>query len=360
MEQNTRSPKQFNRRTFIGTSMAATLAVAAKITSAQTETAPIGTDSKCRPLPHNPLTFNAMPTLNLGQTGHRVGIFSFGGQAVVETSDRDTAEAIVNKAIDLGVNYIDTASSYGGGKSEQNIGPVMKYRRGEVYLATKTHDRSYDGSMRLLETSLKRLQTDHLDCWQLHNVQTKEHTDKIFAKDGAIKALEKARDQGIVRFLGITGHYDPFILIEAINHYPFDTLLMAFNAADKHQYSFIEHLLPVALEKKLGIIGMKLATRGRMLSTWTPPPLDKQPKRMATNKPGTITMRESLFYNFSIPASTNIVGCDNPQQVQENVKSASEFTPYNSAVMAKLEERCKSIVNQGLYFRKGIIDRLKS
>ncbi|MHC4625976.1 MAG: aldo/keto reductase [Planctomycetota bacterium] len=130
-----------------------------------------------------------MPTRNLGQTGHRVGIFSLGGQAVVETSDRDTAEAIVNKAIDLGVNYIDTASSYGGGKSEQNIGRVIKRRRGEVYLATKTHDRSYDGSMRLLETSLKRLQTDHLDCWQLHNVQTKEHTDRIFAKDGAIKAL---------------------------------------------------------------------------------------------------------------------------------------------------------------------------
>ena len=105
---------------------------------------------------------------------------------------------------------------------------------------------------------------------------------------------------------------------------------------------------------------MKLATRGRMLSTWTPPPLDEQPKRMATNKPGTITMKESLFYNFSFPVSTNIVGCDNALQVEENVKWASEFTPYNSAVMAKLENRCKSIVNQGLYFRKGIIDRFKS
>jgi predicted aldo/keto reductase-like oxidoreductase len=301
-----------------------------------------------------------MPTRNLGQTGHRVGIFSLGGQAVVETDDRDEAEAIVNKAIDLGVNYVDTASSYGQGKSEQNIGRVMKHRRGEVYLATKTHDRSYDGSMRLLETSLNRLQTDHLDCWQLHNVQTKEHTDKIFAKDGAIKALEEARDQGIVRFLGITGHYDPVILAEAINHYPFDTLLMAFNAADKHQCSFIEHLLPVALEKKIGIIGMKVATRGRMLSTWTPPPLVEQPKRMATTKPGTITMKESLTYNFSVPVSTNIVGCDNVQQVEENVETASQFTPYNDAVMAQLEARCKSIVNQGLYFRKGIIDRMNT
>jgi len=360
MAGKTHLPNQLDRRAFIGTGMAAALATAGPTASARSEKTSIGTDSRGRPLPHNPRTFQAMPTRNLGQTGHRVGIFSLGGQAVIETTDRDTAEAVINKAIDLGVNYIDTASSYGGGKSEQHIGPVMKHRRGEVYLATKTHDRSYDGSMRLLETSLKRLQTDHLDCWQLHNVQTKQQTDQIFGKDGAIRALEKARDQGIVRFLGITGHYDPFILAEAINHYPFDTLLMAFNAADKHQYSFIDHLLPVALEKKMGIIGMKVATRGRMLSTWTPPPLSEQPKRMATKKPGTITMRESLFYNFSVPVSTNIAGCDNVGQIEENAKTASEFTPYNDVVMAQLEDRCKSIVNQGLYFRKGIIDRKTS
>ena len=360
MARHTDSQNRFDRRTLIGAGMASVLTTAGSKASAQPEQASVGTDSRGRPLPYNPRTFEAMPTRNLGRTGHRVGIFSLGGQAVIETSDRDTAEAVINKAIDLGVNYIDTASSYGRGKSEQHIGPVMKHRRHEVFLATKTHDRSYDGSMRLLETSLERLQTDHLDCWQLHNVQRKDQTDQIFARDGAIKALEKARDQGIVRFLGITGHYDPFILAEAIRHYPFDTLLMAFNAADKHQYSFIDHLLPVALEKKIGIIGMKVATRGRMLSTWTPPPLTEQPKRMATTKPGMLTMRESLFYNFSVPVSTNIAGCDNVQQIEENVKIAAEFTPYNDAVMAQLEARCKSIVNQGLYFRKGIIDRMTS
>ncbi|MHC4119331.1 MAG: aldo/keto reductase [Planctomycetota bacterium] len=360
MAQSGNSQNRLDRRAFIGTGVAAALVATKRTASAHSESGSIGKDSRGRPLPYNPRTFEAMPTRNLGRTGHRVGIFSLGGQAVIETTDRDEAEAVINKAIDLGVNYIDTASSYGRGKSETHVGLVMKHRRREVYLATKTHDRSYDGSMRLLETSLKRLQTDHLDCWQLHNVQTKQHTDQIFGKDGAIKALEKARDQGIVRFLGITGHYDPFILAEAINHYPFDTLLMAFNAADKHQYSFIDHLLPVALEKKLGIIGMKVATRGRMLSTWTPPPLEEQPKRMATKKSGTITMRESLFYNFSVPVSTNVAGCDNVRQIEENVKAASEFTPYNGAVMAQLEARCKSIVNQGLYFRKGIIDRMKS
>lgn len=162
MEQNTYCHEKSNRRTFIGTSMAATLAVAAKATSASTDTTPTGKDSKGRPLPYNPQTFQAMPIRNLGQTGHRVGIFSLGGQAVIETDNRDGAEAVVNKAIDLGVNYVNTAAFYGGGRSEQHIGPVMKYRRHEVRIATKTHDRSYNGSMRLLEQSLQRLQANQL------------------------------------------------------------------------------------------------------------------------------------------------------------------------------------------------------
>jgi predicted aldo/keto reductase-like oxidoreductase len=347
-----------NRRTFLGAGVAATLAGGAGMAAAPGKLKTgVGTDARGRALPFNPRTFDAMPTRNLGRTGHRVGIFSLGAQAMVESDQTDLAVSIVEKAIDMGVNYVDTAPVYGNTKSETHVGMVMKHRRGEVYLATKTHLRTYDASMRLLEESLKRLQTDHLDCWQLHNVQRQDQLDQIFAEDGAIKALEKARDQGIVRFLGITGHYDPKILIEGLRRFDFDTLLMAFNAADRHQESFIEQLLPVALAKNIGIIGMKVATRGRMLSTWTPPPLDQQPKRMATDRPGTLTMRESLFYNFSMPVSTNIVGCDNPRQVAEDVTWAGEFTPYNEEVQARLEERCKSIVNQGLYFRKGIIDR---
>lgn len=358
MDRHKDTTPSLSRRAFMGAGVAATLTAAAHPVSAKGNEPPHpGKDAQGRPLPYNPRTFNAMPTRNLGRTGHRVGIFSLGAQAMVESGNTDLAVSIVEKAIDLGVNYIDTAPVYGNTKSETHVGMVMKHRRDEVYLATKTHLRTYDESMRLLEASLKRLQTDRLDCWQLHNVQRQDQLDQIFAADGAIKALEKARDQGIVRFLGITGHYDPQILIQGINRYDFDTLLMAFNAADKHQYSFIDHLLPVALEKNLGIIGMKVATRGRMLSTWTPPPLDEQPKRMATTRPGVLTMRESLFYNFSMPVTTNIAGCDNPGQVDENVQSAAAFTPYNEKVLAALEQRCKPIVNQGLYFRKGIIDR---
>ncbi len=176
-----------------------------------------------------------MPTRALGRTGHNVCLFSLGGQATLEQDGKtDEAVAIINRAIDLGVNYIDTAAAYGRGVSETYIGEVMKTRRKEVFLATKTHDRSYDGSMRLLEKSLKQLQTDRIDAWQLHNVRTQDDLDKIFAKDGAMKAMEKARDEKIIRFLGITGHRDPFILKKGIEQYPFDSILMALNAADKH------------------------------------------------------------------------------------------------------------------------------
>ena len=303
--------------------------------------------------PYNPQTHKRLPTRNLGKTGHQVGILSLGGQATVETEGKvDESIAIVNKAIDLGVNYVDTAASYGRGVSERHIGEVMKHRRKEVFLASKTHDRSYDGSMKLLETSLKQLQADHLDLWQLHNVQRQDQLDQIFAKDGALKALEKARDEGLVRFLGITGHYEPLILARALEQYDFDTILMAVNAADAHYLSFKRYLLPLAQDKGIGIIGMKIATRGRMLSCWTPPPLPEQPERMRTPKAGTVTIKEALYYNMSLPVSTSIIGYDNVAQVEENLKLASEFSPLNEQQMAELEYKTLPIARQGLYFRR--------
>lgn len=294
-----------------------------------------------------------MPTRNLGLTGYRVGQLSLGGQATIEIPGKeDEAAAIINRAIDLGINYIDSAASYGRGASEQQIGMVMKTRRKEVFLTSKSHDRSYDGSMRLMETTLKQMQTDHLDLWQIHNLQRQDQLDEIFAKDGAIKALEKARDEGTTSFLGVTGHYEPMILVEAIRRFPFDTILLAVNAADRHYLSFIEHLLPVALEKKMGIIGMKVVTRSRMLSTWTPPPAEEQPASARTTKSGTLTIHEALAYNLSLPVSTNIIGVDDVKQIEENVAFASNFNPLNEEQMRELERRTLPIVRQALYFRR--------
>jgi predicted aldo/keto reductase-like oxidoreductase len=264
----------------------------------------------------------------------------------------EEAEKIVHRALDLGINYIDTAASYGRGLSQENIGRVMKTRKSEAFLATKTHDRSYDGSMKLLEESLRKLQVDQLDLWQLHNVQRQDQVDQIFAGDGAIKALEKAKAEGMVRFLGITGHFEPLILKQCIDRYDFDSILMAVNGADVHFLSFKNYLLPEAQKKGMGIISMKVATRGRMLSTWTPPPLEEQPKRMATTIPGALTIKEALEYNMSLPVSTTIIGVDSVAQIEEDVKIASQFSPLSPDEMAEIEYKCIPIVRQGLYFRR--------
>ena len=342
-----------NRRKFLGTGLAAAATVTVGNSFAAYETyKPIPVKKK-DDNPFNPVTYSAMPTRAFGKTGFKVGVLSLGGQATLEIKGREEeSEKIINRAIDLGINYIDTAASYGRGVSQLNIGRVMKTRRKEVWLSTKTHDRTYDGSMRLLEESLTNLQTDHLDTWQLHNIKTQDQIDKIFASDGAMKAMEKARSEGMVRKIGITGHYEPLVLLEAIKRYPFDSILMAVNAADVHYLSFKNYLLPEAQKLGIAIVGMKVATRGRMISTWTPPPMAEQPERMATQKPGTISIKEALTYNMSLPVSTTIIGVDSVAQIEENVQIASEFSPLPLAQMEEIEYKTLPIVRQGLYFRR--------
>ena len=196
-----------------------------------------------------------LPQRPFGKTGVSVGIYSLGAQGSVEqVSMRDRAIEIVEKSIDLGINYIDTSAWYGKdgddaegeekrGTSERHVGEVMKTRRNEVFLATKTHDRSYDGAMKHLESSLKNLQTDVIDLWQIHNIKdyAKEDIDRIFADDGCLKALIKAKEEGTVRFVGITGHENPMSMKDVIMRYDFDSVLMAINAADKFHNSFIEN-----------------------------------------------------------------------------------------------------------------------
>lgn len=206
-KDKSRESSSSNRRTFL---KAGGLMTAAALGSAALPDVARGQSSN--PLPSNSATSNAMPTRNLGKTGYKVGIFSLGGQASLEKPNNEAvAVPIIERALDLGVNYVDTSSIYGGPErwSEQYVGKVMKHRRGDAFLATKTKERTRDGSMRMIETSLKLLQTDHVDLWQLHDIGTMTDINEIFAKGGAMEALLEARDQKIVRYLGITGHYRP-------------------------------------------------------------------------------------------------------------------------------------------------------
>ncbi len=300
----------------------------------------------------------AMAKRPLGRTGRQVAIFSLGGQAAIERRDNDAiAVPIVERALDLGVNYVDTSSIYGGPErwSERYVGQVMKRRRSEAFLASKTIDRTRDGSLRMLERSLELLNTDHLDLWQLHDVGTPREVEAIFAKGGAMEALLSAREQKMVRFLGLTGHFRPEPLMEAIRRFPFDCILMAVNAADAHHFSFMERLLPLAVEKQMGIIGMKVTGRGRILSSWTPPSLEQQKRSwegvVIANGPGTISMPEALSYTLSLPVSTAIVGCDSVAQLEENVRLARAFTPLTREQMAALETRTAPVAKQALFFR---------
>ncbi|HEX9658283.1 MAG TPA: aldo/keto reductase [Bacteroidota bacterium] len=316
--------EKLSRRKFVGTVLGA-----AAVAGIGSPLKPMSALALGSPIP------DSMPTRPLGKTGHDVRIFSIGGQATLEESGtEDESAAIIHRAIDHGVNYIDTAAAYGGGQSEKYIGSVMKSRRREVFLASKTHSRSYDGSMRLLEQSLKNLQTDHLDLWQLHNVRTENDLEKIFAEDGAIKALEQAREQKIVRFLGITGHRDPFVLRKAIQDYPFDTILMALNAADKHNKSFIDHLLPTAVKKQMGIIGMKVPARGRIF-----------------REKGISTMKTAMLYVLTLPVSTIIVGISNISELEENIRIAESFVPMTPEEMTHTEELTKPYYSDASWFK---------
>jgi len=289
-----------------------------------------------------------MPVRPLGKTGHMVCIYSLGGQATIETPGKeDLSVQIINRAIDLGINYIDTAAGYGRstptipksearGHSERNIGQVMKTRRNEVFLASKTDDRTYDGSMRLLEKSLKNLQTDHLDLWQVHNLTKAQiaDVDKYFAADGVIKAMEKARNEKMVRFFGITGHESPTILKMMAERYPFDNVLVALNAADKHYDPFIENFLPVAVEKKMGIVGMKIPARDRIFANG-----------------GIITMKEAMEYVMTLPVSTVIVGLDDIAQLEENIRIAENFKPLTADQMLAIESKTKPYYKDLQFFK---------
>ncbi|HTX41432.1 MAG TPA: aldo/keto reductase [Acidobacteriaceae bacterium] len=342
-----------DRRAFLKGSTAAAAAV-----FAGAALPPAAAASTTQAMPNNPRTQDAMPTRNLGRTGYKVGIFSLGGQAALEKpNNADVAVPIIHRALDLGVNYQDTSSIYGGPMrwSERYVGEVMKTRRSEAFLATKTKERTREGSLRMIDESLRLLNTDHVDLWQLHDVGTMTDVNQIFAKDGAIEALLEMQLQGVVRYLGVTGHYRPDALMEAIHRHPFDCILMALNAADPHHYSFEDQLLPLAVEKQMGIIGMKVPARGRILSSWTPPPLEQQEHSwegmVIAKQPGTLDIREAVYYTLTRPVSTIIIGCDSIQQLEQNVQLARDFTPLTDQQMASIAARTEPVSKQSLFFR---------
>jgi predicted aldo/keto reductase-like oxidoreductase len=273
-----------------------------------------------------------IPRRALGKTGVAVTVFGLGGEGVLRTHGR-TKEAVrvIERALDQGVSYCDTAPAYA--QSMDYYGAALGERRQQIFLASKTHERTRDGSLRLLDDSLRRLRTDHLDLWQLHDLRTSDDLKRIFAKGGALEALLQARAEGRVRYLGLTGHHDPAILLEAMRRFAFDTMLVALNAADVHRLSFSKTVLVEARAQNMGVIAMKTLAAGRLLDV--------------------LSTAEALGYAWSLPGvSLAIVGCSTISEVDENAKCAREFQALPEQSMRSLEERARSREGLYAYFKK--------
>ena len=252
-----------------------------------------------------------METRPFGKTGKSFPILSFGGQRIVDGHGCSEEEAIeiVNTAIDRGIRYYDTAWVYSAGQAEARMGKVVKHRRAEMWIATKTVDTTRDGARRQLEESLTRLQTDHVDEWRLHDVHSFERLDAFTGKGGGLEAAIQARDEGMVRNISISGHRDPQVLVEALKRFPFDSSLIAVSALDHFYCSFAEEYLPIANAKGVATIAMKVLGLGSL----------------------THEVPRSLRYAFGLPVSTVIVGMESMAQLEQNLAIAESFTPLTDA-----------------------------
>ncbi len=268
---------------------------------------------------------NLIPRRPLGKTGHQVTIYGLGGLYTLARHDRhDQAVEIVNRALDLGINYIDTAAFYGDGASELNIGTVMRKRRNEVFLATKSHNYTYDGTMALIEQSLRRLQTDHIDLYQHHFVGKLGTLEQLRQKNGARQALERLRDKGVIRYVGVTGHSSR-VLADALHDYPYDCALITLNAARDvmDDPEDLDRFFRLAQEKQVGVIAMKLVSRGALVQRG-------------------LAVRHLLHYALSYPVSTAVVGITDISHLEENVRLARAFTPLSEKEMAEIRAAARA------------------
>jgi hypothetical protein len=260
-----------------------------------------------------------IPKRPLGRTGHQVTIYSLGGLFTVARHDRhDEAVEIINQALDLGVNYIDTSALYGNGASELNIGTVMKERRDEVFLASKSHDYTYDGTMALVEQSLRRLQTDYLDLYQHHFVGELGQLEQLQQRHSARQAFERLRDEGVIRYIGVTGHSSQ-VLADALEDYPYDCALITLNAAQEvmDDPEHLDRFFRLAEEKDVGVIAMKVVERGALIERG-------------------LSIQQLLPYVLSYPVATAVVGITDIAHLEENVRIASVFEPLSEEEMAEI------------------------
>ncbi len=256
----------------------------------------------------------------------QVSILGLGGFSLASAPSYSEAERILHEALDAGVNFLDNAWEYHHGRSEEWMGRALAGgRRERAFLMTKvcTHGRGADVAMQQLEDSLRRLRTDHLDLWQIHECVYDDDPDRHFAPGGVVEALDRARQQGKVRFVGFTGHKHPSIHLRMLSHrYPFDAVQMPLNCFDATYRSFERLVLPELNRQGIAALGMKSLCGGG------DPVLQ-----------GVVTAEEALRYAMSLPVTTTISGIDSREVLRQNLAIAREFRPMTPAEMRGLRER---------------------
>jgi aryl-alcohol dehydrogenase-like predicted oxidoreductase len=283
----------------------------------------------------SPPTGGPIPKRPLGKTGVEVTMIGLGGSHAGALVPRAAdAVALIQRAIDEGITFLDNAADYGNGVAEERMGMAISrwWRRDKVFLMTKCcdHGRTREGSLAGLERSLKRLRTDHLDLYQLHDITRPDDPARCFAKGGAIEALDEAKRRGLVRFVGFTGHRDPKLHLEMLSYgYPFDTVQMPLNPVDPHYRSFEREVLPVLVERGIGVIGMKSLADGRLPST------------------GLLTAEECIRYALSLPVSTVVCGMKSMADLAQDLAVARAFAPLDEAGRKALTARLAGVAGKG-------------
>ena len=278
-----------------------------------------------------------MPYRLLGRTGERVSVLGLGGFHVGGQKDEQESIRIIRTAIDRGINFMDNCWDYHNGGSEVRMGKALRdgYRQ-KVFLMTKIDGRTRQSAARQIDESLQRLETDHLDLLQFHEVIRLEDPDRIFAPGGGMEAALAAQRAGKVRFLGFTGHKDPLVHLRMLevagrHNFRFDAVQMPLNVMDAHFRSFSRQVLPLLVKEQIGVLGMKPMGGGIILNSKA------------------VTPVECLHYAMSLPTSTVITGIDSLEVLRQDLDAAHSFKPLEPEQMAALLRRTAAAASEGQY-----------
>lgn len=283
----------------------------------------------------------ALPRRTLGKTGVRVPILGFGTASLGIRRNIPNAVELLNEAIDLGVNYMDTAPSHTGyGRAQAQLGHVLKNRRKDVFLVTKTHEAKGDDALRLLQTNLKELQTGYADLVYVHSLGDLD-VEAVTAKNGILPALVKAKRDGLCRFIGISGHHRPGKFLKVLADWDIDVMMCATNFADRHTYDFEGRVFPVAARKNVGLVAMKVFGGA-----------DWRSQAMSNRMMPEEYLRQAFRYALSLPrVATAVVGMASREELLQNLAWAKAFQPLSETERAALVEPGRRIASRwGAHF----------